>query len=269
MTSEYSAKVWTRRWSREYSSSATSIVRDASRFSLGDVLATGTKIYVRDLSLILPVSLVAFAPAFVLIAFGLNDAFRFDLGPAKVEFRYRETISLVCGVWLQAGLGTIVIRQLEGGYRDFGETLVASIESLLRCAHVALVGTLVFVVGLMAFVLPGLMLATVLWVALPSAAVERCGLVGALRRSYELTRKYWLRILGLFLVFVVFYVVAEFAMALVLFSLVREGPSQEIAKQIGAIFIGGLVGSVVAVSYHDLRTLKDGAASRAIAQAFE
>ncbi|MYF31094.1 MAG: hypothetical protein F4029_03995 [Gammaproteobacteria bacterium] len=245
-------------------------MRDASTFPLGGVLAAGTRYYVRNLALILPVSLLAFVPAFVVIAVSVDEGFRFDLGPAKVEFRYRELTSLVCGVWLQAGLSTIVIRQLEGSYQDFGETLVASIHSLFRCAHVALIGAVVFVVGLMALALPGLVLATMLWVAMPSAAVERCGLVGALRRSYELTREYRLRILGLFLAFVVVLLIVEFAIGLVLFPRVPEGlSSQEIVKQIGGIFIGGLVGSIVAVSYYYLRTIKEGASSKAIAQAFD
>lgn len=234
------------------------------------MLATGTRHYVRNLTLILPVSLLAFVPAFVVIAVSVDEAFGFDFGPVKVEFRYRGLTSLICGVWLQAGLGTVVVRRLEGSHQDFGEALVASIHSLFRCAHVALVGTVVFVVGLMAFVLPGLVLATMLWVAMPSAAVERCGLVRALQRSYELTREYRLRILGLFLAFVVVLVIVEFAIGLVLSYLVPEGlSSQQIVKQIGGILIGGLFGSVAVVSYHDLRTLKQGAASKAIAQAFE
>jgi len=77
-------------------------------------------------------------------------------------------------------------------------------------------------------------------------------------------------ILGLFLAFVVVLVIVEFAIGLVLFFLVPEGlSSQQIVKQIGGILIGGLFGSVAVVSYHDLRTLKEGAASKAIAQAFE
>lgn len=245
-------------------------MRDASGFALGSVLATGTKYYFRNLSLILPISLLAFTPALVVIATGVNDAFRFDLGPVRVEFRYREMTSLACGVWLQAGLSFGVIRHLEGGHWDFGDILVASIRSLFRSAHVALVSVAVVVVGFAAFVLPGLVLATMLWVAVPSAAVERHGPVTAFGRSYELTRYYRWRILALLMVFVAIGIAVEFAISLVLFNLVPGGLSSlETVKQIVPILISGLVGSVAVVSYYDLRTLKEGAASKRTARVFE
>ena len=234
------------------------------------MLATGTKYYFRNLSLILPVSLLAFAPAFAVIAISVDDAFRFDLGPVRIEVRYREMTSLVCGICLQAGLSLGAIRHLEGGYRDFGEDLIGSIQSLFRCVPVALAGVALVVVGLLAFVFPGLALATMLWVALPSAAVEHRGLVGALQRSFELTRGYRLRILCLLMVFLALGIAVEFAIGLASSFLVPGGLGfLAVAKQIGAILISGLVGSVAAVSYYDLRTLREGAASRAITQAFE
>lgn len=234
------------------------------------MLATGTEYYVRNLSLILPISLLAFVPAFLVIAVTVNDSLRLDLGPVTGELRYREMTTLVCGVWLQAGISLGAIRHLEGGHWRYGDILIESIRSLLRCAPVALASVAVVVVGLLALVLPGLVLATMLWVAVPSAAVERHGLVRALTRSYELTRDYRLRILGLLLIFVVIGAIVEFAISLVLFPLVPEGLlSLGTAKQVGAVFIWGLFGSIAVVCYYDLRTLKEGAANRVIAQAFE
>ena len=78
------------------------------------MLATGTRHYVRNLTLILPVSLLAFVPAFVVIAVSVDEAFGFDFGRVKVEFRYRGLTSLICGVWLQAGLSTVVVRVGSG-----------------------------------------------------------------------------------------------------------------------------------------------------------
>ena len=245
-------------------------MRDVSRFSLGSVLATGSRHYARNLSVILPISLLAFVPAFLVIGAIVNDALRFDLGPVRGEFRYREMTTLVCGVWLQAGISLGAIRHLEGGRWRYGDILIGSIRSLIRCAPVALASVAVFVVGSLAFVLPGMVVATMLWVAVPCAAVERHGLVRALTRSYELTRGYRLRILGLFLIFVAIGAGVEFAISLVLFPLVPEGLlSLGTAKQVGAVLIWGLFGSIAVVCYYDLRTLKEGAASKAIVQAFE
>ena len=245
-------------------------MRDVSRFSLGSVVATGTRHYVRNLSLILPISLLAFAPAFLVIAVTVNDSLRFDLGPVRGEFRYREMTTLVCGVWLQAGLSFGAIRHLEGDEWDYGDILIGSIRSLLRCAPVALASVAVVFVGLVAFVLPGLVLAIMLWVAVPSAAVEGHGLVRAWTRSYQLTRDYRLRILGLLLIFVAIGTSVEFAISLVLFPLVPDGLlSLGTAKQVGAVLIWGLLGSIAVVCYYDLRTLKEGAASEVTARAFE
>lgn len=276
-------------------------MRDVSGFSLASVFAEGTTYYVRNLSLILPLSLLAFTPAFVVMALGVNDAFRFDLGPVKGQLNYPELTSLVCGVWLQAGLSLGVMCHLEGGYsRHFGEILIDSIRSLIRCAHVAFGVVAVFVVGFLVFVWPsavlantlvgavspfavavfgvgfvagalaGLVLATILWVAVPSVAVEHRGVVAALRRSYELTRNHRARILGLLIIFVVIGEIAGFVVSLVFTFLVPGGLlSPEIGQQIGEIVTWGLVGTVAVVSYHDLRVLKEGAASKAISRAFE
>ena len=275
-------------------------MREVGRFSLGSVLAEGARYYVRNLSVILPLSLLAFTPAFLVMAISVNDAFRFDLGPVGGELRYREMTGLFCGVWLQAGLSLGVMRHLEGGYhRDFGEVLIGSIHSLFRFAHVAFGVVAVFVVGFLTFVWPsavlantlagtlssfavaiavvgfiavalmGLVLATILWVAVPSAAVEHCGIVSALGRSYELTRNHRARILGLLMILVVIGVIAEFVVSLVFYRVPGNLLSPEMAKQIGSILIWGLVGSVAVVSYHDLRILEEGTANRAISKAFE
>jgi membrane-anchored glycerophosphoryl diester phosphodiesterase (GDPDase) len=64
-------------------------------------------------------------------------------------------------------------------------------------ALVGLVAGLYIVLGVLLLVIPGIYFATVLFVAVPCAVVEHCGVFEAMRRSRELTEGYRGQILWL------------------------------------------------------------------------
>ena len=171
-------------------------MRNVVEFSLGNVLATGARLYLRNLAVFLPASLVAFAPAFAFVAVELDDVAVFEFSWGSWGLDNREIASLLGGVWLQTGLAVGVMNRLEGGYFDPGETVAESVRSLLRFAHVGLALGALVVVGLSALVVPGLVLATMLWVAVPLAVVERRGLSYASSGALGTTPCRGLRVCG-------------------------------------------------------------------------
>ena len=104
--------------------------------------------------------------------------------------------------------------------------------------------------GLLAFVIPGVILAVRLAVVAQVAAVQRTDWVGALRRSFELTRGQWPHVLGVVLVAGVF----EFA--LVAAGATVAGHKTQAPQVVLAIALGTIGQSFVALTsailYFDL-----------------
>jgi hypothetical protein len=114
-----------------------------------------------------------------------------------------------------------------------------------------------------------------MWVAIPAIAVERPGVLAALRRSWDLTRGHTMRIFGIILVMWAGTVGASVAAGIVIF--------------VAIIAIGGVAGLVIgqglnvlftllayalyaiaaAVSYVELRRAKEGFGIEDIAAVFD
>lgn len=244
-------------------------LRHAARFSLGSAFATGARLYVGNLPVILPISLVAFAPAFAVIAIDARDVFQFEIPRGIWGLDNREVASLLGGVWLQTGLVPCVMTRLEGGYSSVGEDLVESVRSLMRFAYVGLIGGALVLAGFLALVVPGFILATMLWVAVPSAVVEQQGLLNALRRSFELTRGHRFRILALILLIAVVGGVADLVFAAIAALIGMGLVSPDVFLQCAGIVVWSLLGTIAVVCYHDLRLLKEGPSARSVARVFD
>jgi len=106
-------------------------------------------------------------------------------------------------------------------------------------------------------VVPGLVIAVMVFVALPACAVERTGPIRSLSRSVDLTEGFRWRV---FLVFAV-HLLFSLVLSLVLQSLARWllGPQAALIVvflwQVLAIGLGGILAGV---TYHELRVAREG-----------
>ena len=170
-----------------------------------------------------------------------------------------------CYSWIQGGLTYLVVRSLRGGAPSVRESLWQSVRAIPRAVAVgAPVGLAVFA-GLLLFIVPGIVLALVFWVAVPAAVVER-RFGSALRRSHELARGHKVPLFGL----LILLVVIQTACTLVFVAIatdVAPGIVPFTNTLVGAVTTSFLA-MVTAVCYHDLRVLKEGA-DTAVAKVFE
>lgn len=258
-------------------------MRDVTEFSVGDIIRTSFHVYFSNLPTFIPLSLIAFAPAFAAVLIpdssSVNSPFvpNTDADPetvisAMVAFLVvtgREgLVGLLCGVWLQAGLAFGVVRHLRGGDPGFVETLVQSVRMLLPATFVALVVGVAWTVGLFLLIVPGVIIALVLWVAVPAAVVERCGL-RALGRSAELTNGFKGQIFGLALILILFQLVAAMIAAIMAVALAANAVVEFVIVQSVAVVLSGIWATATSVTYHDLRVLREGVDTRAISRVFE
>lgn len=125
--------------------------------------------------------------------------------------------------------------------------------------------------GLYTLVIPGLVLATGLYVAVPCAVCERPGVMGTLTRSFTLTEGSRMRILGLLLLFWGARIGAKYVLIIALDPQGRAGHIQALLiSSLAVDFLFGTVGAVMqGVTYSRLRQLKDGVSSADLAKVFE
>ncbi|MCY3621424.1 MAG: hypothetical protein OXH68_06890 [Gammaproteobacteria bacterium] len=257
-------------------------MRDVTEFSVGDIIKTSFAVYFNNLASFLPLSLVAFAPSFAVVLFFDSSSLHNPLvldptvqNPVNAEFwefvmvGTRESfVELLCLIWLQAGLAFGVVRHLRGASPGFLETFVQSLRMLLPAVLVTVVVTIATGIGLVLLLVPGIVIALVLWVAVPAAVVERSGL-RALPRSARLTDGYKGQIFGLALILLILQMVAGSVVVLLASTVVTSAFVLFVVMELCSVVLSGIWATAVSVTYHDLRVLREGVDTRAISQVFE
>jgi uncharacterized membrane protein len=118
------------------------------------------------------------------------------------------------------------------------------------------------------FLIPGLILFTMWFVATPVCVVEKLGPLGSMGRSSRLTKGHRWKIFGLFLLLIIISVVVSQSVAVILVAI--GGVTLAL---LGAIAWGGVWGAFYAISvvvtYHDLRAAKEGTDIDQIAAVFD
>lgn len=260
-------------------------MRDVTAFSVGDVIKTSIAVYCSNLPVFLPLSLVVFLPLFAVVL--LPDSSSLHNPPvlpnpnemqdpgavfaALVPYyavSIRESfVSWLCVFWLQAALAFGVVRHLRGGHAGFAELFVQFVHRV-PASMVAATVAIVTGIGLFLFVVPGVVLAMILWVAVPAAVVERSGL-RALARSFELTRGFKGQIFGLALVLGLFQLVAMSIAALVSVSITTDSFLAWTLREVVGVVLTGIWATAVSVTYHDLRVLREGVDTRTVSRVFD
>ena len=252
-------------------------MRDVTAFSVSDILGLTFSLYIKDISHFIPLFLIAFTPSLAFLFLGGNSAT--DLpDPENFDFWQFVTpdffVGILFGIWLQVCLAYGVVQYLRGGGSP--GFFVQSLRRLPAAILVWVVVSVATIAGFLLFVVPGIIICLAFWVALPAVVVERGGL-RALRRSAQLTAGYKGQIFGLMLILSVpEYVLVPVVVVGVMNSLAADGNSVAtdgglalIVPQLLLMVWGGIRATAVAITYHDLRVLKDGVDTREISRVFE
>lgn len=164
-----------------------------------------------------------------------------------------------------------VVQELNGTHAGVGSSVA---QGLRRFFPVLLTVVLIYVCVLMAtypFVVPGLVIATGMYVAVPSAVCERRGALKAVTRSLTLTEGYRMRVLGLLSLFWAARVAAKLVLLTIIEPTDHPGSVDVLLYVgLGIDFLFGTVGAVMqAVTYGRLRELRDGTTTAELAKVFE
>jgi hypothetical protein len=142
-------------------------------------------------------------------------------------------------------------------------------------AGTGLVVTIASGAGMLLLLVPGLVFMVAACVAVPAAVVERPGVVGAIQRSFDLTRgSRWPLFAAGGVVLVVLWalsLVTQVAFGLAAFAIPGgQGVAfRMIGTQLGNALFSVIPAVAIAVSYHDLRLAKEGVDTAELAKVFE
>ncbi|MFS8068388.1 MAG: hypothetical protein ACMG6S_18680, partial [Byssovorax sp.] len=156
-----------------------------------------------------------------------------------------------------------VFQQIQGKSASFGECLRLGIARTPTVLLINLVTLVLMGLGGLAFFLPSLLAATVLFVAAPSAVAEGRGVIESLRRSAELTRGSRWAVLSL-LIAPISLAVGLHLVALLAFGDVEAehplaDPRFQAVSAILSVLYQALTSATMAITYFKLRLKHEGA----------
>jgi hypothetical protein len=244
------------------------------QLDLGSVLERTFRIWFGNLISFSIVGFLVYLPA-VLAYAGLAVA-------GKNEFvLVVAVLSGVLSIVLTGGVTYGVIQELHGHTASVGELTTTGFSRLLQAFGAGLLVFVSTILGCCAGGVPGLIVLTIFWLAVPIAVIESPGVFSSLSRSGDLTQgnRWSVFALALILWLLTFAAsiiisVAVTALSVAIGAASRgDGPGQGAVSQVFVTLLGipfQCLGAVApAVVYHDLRVGKEGVEVDELLKVFE
>lgn len=224
-------------------------------FEVGSVLGDTFRIYFANLFPFLVIAAVALSPLFLVALFGVHEG---DGPPTGVDLAVMLTaifVGSVLGPYVATAAITFgVVQHLRGRDASVGECLGRGLAVLFPVLGVAVLTALAVGVGLMLCIIPGVIIAVQLAVAVPAAVEERPGVLASLHRSADLTAGYRWQVFLVLLVLGLLAFVLGFVLAL---ATGVEGDPTELPTLLLNVVTTALSAAAAAVIYYRLRSAKE------------
>jgi hypothetical protein len=175
---------------------------------------------------------------------------------------------IVLSVLSQAVVLYGAFQDMRGRKVDLVESLRVGLRRFFPIVGLAIAMTLLAGLAAIFFIIPGLILLTMWFVATPVCVVEQLGPSASLRRSSQLTKGHRWKIFGLMLLLLI---VSAVVTPMIEVALNAIGGT--LLTAIGSVVWNGIWGAFYAISvvvtYHDLRVAKEGIDIEQIAAVFD
>lgn len=184
-------------------------------------------------------------------------------------------VAVVIAAIVQGALTRATVAENEGRRASFADCIAAGLRVLLPLIAIGLIFGFAMGLGFVLLVIPGIFVMIIWSVAAPAEVVEREGIMMALSRSAELTKGSRWRILGLFLVLLVIYILVFIMLGFVGLSSFRAGAATGefglvnlIASVVSAMVMNLLWGTIQPSLYIELRQAKEGSSVESLEAVF-
>jgi hypothetical protein len=167
----------------------------------------------------------------------------------------------------QTPIVVAVLAQMQGREAGVPGMLLTYIRRIGPIAGVSIVQTTALIIGLAILAVPGIILWTMLYVAVPACIGEEAGIVASLKRSAALTKGDRWRIFGLGTVVVLAVGIPAVIIQQLGFKL--GGPAGfSVAEYLLQTVSMPFQATVATLTYQALRTAKEGVAAQTLAEVF-
>ena len=172
----------------------------SGHLDIGGVFEATTEIYKKCFGTVWIVALILLIPSAIIVALLGNDGIGGLIG---------QIVQLVATAWLLGSIIRIVQDVEEDGQVDWGvgQVLSSVTGKLVAIILLQIVVAILVGIGLLLLIIPGVILALMWSVSMPSLVVEDKGVFDSISRSSELTKHNRMRILGVVIVVLVLYLV--------------------------------------------------------------
>jgi len=237
-------------------------------FHVGRVLSRAVSVLSRRFLPFCIVTFVAFLPLILVSRVSMSGG----IDPDQTLIILGLSFALAMAQMMISTFTSAVI--LHGAFQDIRNRPVNVVESLkvglrrfLPLLGLAFLAALLVVLGFALFIIPGLILYTMWFVAVAACIVERTGPWTSMRRSRELTKGHRWKIFGVALLLILLSLINR-VLRLVLVS--AGGETLALIGTIIWIAISYAFASVViAVTYYELRAAKEGIDIEQVASVFD
>lgn len=240
---------------------------ETAEFRIGRVLSQGISVFFRNILAFGAIAVLAMSPLlfYVLLVdpwviFGDDSGLGTELITRVVEG--------VVGGLIAAAVVYGTSQDLRGRRAGLADCLGRGLAVIFPVLGVALVVNIMISLATLALIIPGLIVATMLWVAIPAAVLEKKGL-GALSRSTELTSGYRWKIFGLIILLGALLLIPIVVMG-GLFALFEDNiAALNLILMVFVAFYYTFSAVISTVGYHSLRLVKEGGNLEDIASVFD
>lgn len=242
------------------------------RFSVGGVLNKTFEIYFRNLGVLVGIGLLAYLPLQLIQAAALSDGTGFDMVGL-----FMTMVSLGFTVLALFVMQGAIIHGVHENLNErpfvVGRSLNVALSRVGVIFGVSIVSTVLAALGLMVFLVPGIIILCALWLAVPAAVVERKGVGAALGRSRELTVGYRMRIFGLVVILWIISAILGLVLGGVITALSATGVSNSWWPAIVQAVVNAATASLgavaISVSYYHIRMDSEGVDLTELASVFD
>jgi len=237
-------------------------------FGSGAVLNQSLQVFGRNCLPFIALALLLISPAYLLTGWLVwEEQFIQTIPPAALQLGL-TILEALLGFVVHAAVVFGTFRDLQGQKAGFAASFAGGFGSVVPVLAVAIVSGAIVIVGLFLLVVPGLVFATMYWVAVPAAVVEKTGVKDSLSRSAALTSGCRWKVFGVIVIISVVQAIFERGIDLLLDYENAIILSMAITLLYSATFTAfGAVAS--AVTYHQLRRVKEGTGAEEIAAVFD
>ncbi|MDX8469142.1 hypothetical protein RFM26_25935 [Mesorhizobium sp. VK23B] len=175
-------------------------------------------------------------------------------------------ISFIFTLLLQSSLVRATIEDLNGRRPSFGDSVQIAIRFLLPTLAIGLLVGIGSALAMIALIVPGIILWLGWSMSVPVLIQERQGVFGSMSRSRALTKGNRWSLFGLFLILLIIAMVIQWGILVVL--LLFGGILAELGAAVVQAVVSMVLSVATAVSYVELRQVKEGTSIDELAKIF-